>query len=191
MRNEVEEIKTPEQYLPEEQTKEISRELSQVIEISKSITVTSEVKMEEANGIAGKIRARQKGLEAFRLAIVKPFKTHIASIEKFFKDKQNDFAEPLERIEKKILNYRESRKQPLEKSTYQSGVGMTTFVKDVEIEIKDREQIPDNFWVVDESYLKRAAKEFINMMKPGETTLNAIPGVSVKCIERPSYKGEK
>jgi len=190
--NEVTEIKSPEQYLPQEQLQEVSIDLLNAVQAAKTIRVSSEVSMAEANAIAGKIRARQKGIEAFRLAIVAPFKQHIAKIDKFFKDLQGKFEEPLSQIEGKVLKYREGRKQPLETSSYQEGVGRTTFVKDVEITIDNQDLIPESFWVLDEAMIKRAAKTLhLPGMKVGGVDTTAIPGVSIKCVERPLYVKEK
>ena len=180
------------QYIPPEQLKEVSIDLALALQESKSIRVSSEKTMEEANAICGRIRARQKGIEAFRLAIVKPLKDHIAKIDKFFKDLQGKFEEPLSQIEGKVLKYREGRKQPLETSSYQEGVGRTTFVKDVEITIDNQDLIPESFWVLDEAMIKRAAKTLhLPGMKVGGVDTTAIPGVSIKCVERPLYVKEK
>jgi len=100
---EITEVKSPEQYLPKEQLQEISIDLTQAIQQAKIIKVSNEEAMEEANAIAGKIRARQKGIENFRLAIVAPFKQHIAKIDRFFKDLQEKFGEPLNTIEQNRL----------------------------------------------------------------------------------------
>ena len=190
MTNEVEAVKAPQEYLPEEQTKEISQALAAAISQSKAIKVTSEDSMEVANGVAGAIRSRQKGIEAFRLAIVKPFKEHIAKIDKFFKDMQRDFDEPLDRIEKKVIAYRETRKT-VAKTSYQDGVGRTTFIRTPDFEIKDKAVIPDEFWIVDESRIRARAKEVIKDMKTGEKNETAIPGVVITCTERAAYAGEK
>ena len=184
-------IKEVEQYLPQEIQKEVSTDLTQAIQASKALRVTSEATMEEANGLAGKIRARQKGIESFRLAIVAPFKQHIAKIDKFFKDLQGNFDEPLDTLEGKVTAYRLSRKQQLETTSYQEGVGRTTFIKRAEFEVIDEATLPDEFWCVDKVKLGARVRELTKDLKVGQVYTDKISGVKITCVERASYAGEK
>lgn len=189
--NALDQVKAPEEYLPAEQMKEVSIDLADAKEKAVSIKVTSEATMEEANAVCGKIRARQKGIEAFRLAIVKPFKDHIAKIDKFFKGLGANFDEPLETIEKKVLAYREKRKTAPAKSSVQEGVGMTTFVKTAEHEVVDVNALPDEFWCVDEKKLGARVRELTKDLEVGKVYDALIPGVKIKCTERQSYSAER
>lgn len=186
-------IKSPGQYLPEDQLKEVTLDLAQAQQAAKTIRVTSEEGMNEANAVCGKIRARQKGIEAFRLAIVKPFKDHIATIDKFFKDLQGKFDEPLTTIEDRVTKYRLSRKQPVATSTHAEGVGRTTFVRRAEYVIKDKNLIPDEFWCVDEKKIGMRAREVAanKELKVGTKVTDVIPGVEITVIETASYAGER
>lgn len=263
--NEVEVIKSPQEYLPEEQMKEISLSLAQSKEKAVSLRVVNDEAMEEANALCGTMRAKQKGIESFRLAIVKPFKDHIANIDKFFKNLAAGYDEPLELASGKVLSYREKKieaerkerarleaearakeekereklrkqqedqrkkeeearaagneaaaeraaaeaarlkqaeaevkvevKEPKReapaKSSYQEGVGRTTFVKDAEYRIENPDLVPEEFWAIDEKKLGARVRELKKDLEVGKVYRDRIPGVVITSTERPSYAGEK
>ena len=250
MTQEIEVIKSPQEYLPEGQMKEIALTLTEAKQKAISIRVVSDEAMEEANALCGTMRAKQKGIESFRLAIVKPFKDHIASIDKFFKDLVRQFDEPLGVASDKVLKYREKKieaerkererlerearekeekikaqkrkeaeelaakgqateaekklqeaaevkvevKEPkkaaLAKSSYQTGVGITTFVKDAEYRVESADLIPEEFYILDEKKIGARVRELTSGLEVGKVYRDLIPGVVVTCIERPSYKGD-
>ena len=109
MTQELESIKSPQDYLPADQMKEVSIALEEAVQKSKEIVVKDELTMNEANDALIRINQKQKSIEAFRLAIVKPFKDHIAKIDKFFKDLAAKFDEPKDGITKKVLDYRKKK----------------------------------------------------------------------------------
>ena len=193
MTQDLEAIKSPQEYLPEDQMKAVSFDLVEAQQKAIELKVTSEVTMESANAVCGKIRARQKGIENFRLAIVAPFKQHIAKIDKFFKDLQGQFDEPLEKLEKKVLAYRETRKVAPAKTSFQEGVGRTTFIRRAEYEIVNADLVPDEFWCLDEKKIGSRAREMASdkSIPIGAVSLTTIPGVKITIVERPSYAGEK
>lgn len=184
-------IKTPQEYLLPEQIKQVNFDLQEAKTAAAALKVTSEETMNEANGVCGKIRTRQKGIESFRLAIVKPLKDHIAKIDKFFKDLSGQFEEPLGQIEEKVINYREKRKKAPAKSGYQEGVGRTTFVKTAEHTIENPDLVPDEFWCLDEKKIGARVRELTKDLEVGKTYTDKILGVSIKCTERASYASEK
>lgn len=251
MTNEIEVIKSPQEYLPEEQMKEINLSLTEAKQKAVSLRVVNDEAMEEANALCGTMRAKQKGIESFRLAIVKPFKDHIATIDKFFKNLATQFDEPLETAEKKVLTYRdkkikaereereklerearekeekikaqkrkeaeelaakglaaeaerklkeaeevkvevkEPKKEAPAKSSFQEGVGRTTFVKDAEYRIENPDLVPDEFWAIDEKKLGARVRELKKDLEVGKVYRDKITGVVITSIERPSYAGEK
>jgi hypothetical protein len=89
------EVKQPEQYLTTEQVHEISKELQEITEKAQSLRVVNEEALAESQAICHKGTQRKKGIEKFRLAIVGPFNSHIASINSFFKNQASKFDEPI------------------------------------------------------------------------------------------------
>lgn len=265
MTNEVETIKSPAEYLPEEQMKEISSSLTEAKQKAVSIRVVSDETMNEANALCGTWKAKQKNIESFRLAIVKPFKDHIATIDKFFKGLAGGYDEPLTLVEDKVLKHREKKieaerkererlerearekeerereklrkqqeearkkeeaaraagraaeaerlareqeelkkkeaevkvevKEPTKvapaKSSYQEGVGMTTFVKTTEHRVENADLIPDEFWCVDEKKLGARVRELTKDLEVGRVYRDKIAGVVITCTERMSNKADK
>ena len=244
-------IKSPEEYLPAEQLKEISITLKEAKERAASLRVVDDASMDEANALAGTCRAKQKGIEAFRIAVVKPFKDHLANIDKFFKNLAAQFDEPRELIEDKVLKCRTKKaeaarneqdrldreakekedkkkaellkkadeaeaagnpakaeelrreagvfkvepkapkKEAPAKSSFQEGVGRTTFVKDAEYRIENVDAIPDEYWIVDEKKIGKRVRELASTLEVGKVYRYRIPGVVITSIERPSYAGER
>lgn len=215
MTTEIETVKTPQEYLPAEQMKEISTSLADAKQKAVSIRVVSDESMDEANGLCGGWRAKQKNIETFRLAIVKPFKDHIAKIDKFFKDLAGGYDEPLEIASDKVLKFRqkkieaarkeqekidaaaaqgkkiEPKKEAPAKSSFQEGVGRTTFIKTATHEVKALDLVPEEFWCIDEKKLGARVRELTKDLEVGKTYDKLIPGVLITCTERPSYAGEK
>ena len=264
-KNDIITVMSPQDYLPPDQVKAVQIDLQEAKEKAVSLRVVTDEDMDEANAVCGKIRARQKGIEQFRLAIVKPFKDHIAKIDKFFKDLQTQFDPPRAALEDKVLKCRErkieaerkererlerearekearekeklrikeeeARKKEEEaraagrqaeaerqaaeaarlkkqkedlkveakettkaaptKSSYQEGVGRTTFVKEAEYRIEDMDQLPEEFWIVDDKKLGARVRELKKDLEVGKVYRDKIAGVVITCTERPSYAGEK
>lgn len=215
MTNQIETVKSPEEYLPADQMKEITVSLNDALETSRSMRVVNDESQDEALALAGRIRQKQKGIEAFRVAIVKPIKDHLATIDKFFKALGARFDEPLVVVEEKVDKYRqkkrdaaakeqekiaaaaaegktiEPKKEAPAKSTYQEGVGRTTFVKDAEFTVENPDLVPDEFWIVDEKKIRSRIGEFKKELEVGKVYKDRIPGVTITSIERPSYAGER
>lgn len=215
MTNQVEVIKSPQEYLPEEQMKDIALTLTEAKQKAVSIRVVNDESMEEANALCGTMRAKQKGIENFRLAIVKPFKDHIKTIDDFFKKLGAQFDEPLQVASDKVLKYREKKieaqrkeqakidaaaaqgkviepkKEAPAKSSFQEGVGRTTFVKTAEFKIKVIAAVPQEFWCLDEKKIGARVRELTKDLEVGKTYDTLIPGVVITCTERPSYAGER
>lgn len=240
-----------ESILPEEQRQAISIDLEEAKEKSQSLRVVNDESLDEANALCMKIKNRQKGIEQFRLAIVKPLKDHIAKIDSFFKGLALQFDGPFELASNKATVYREKKiraereerekletarlekerkererlakleeearakgrdaeaerlkkaqaevkietpapkKEAPAKSTYQEGVGRTTYVKDAEYRIEDPNLVPDEFYVLDEKKIGARVRENRKTLEVGKVYRDIIPGVVVTCIERPSFAGEK
>lgn len=104
--NTLEEVKTPEEYLPVEQRKEVNASLTLFQSRAKEIVVKDDATMADANDLLIKISQKQKNIEQFRLAIVKPFKDHIKKIDDFFKTLGSSFDPPKEQITKKVADFR-------------------------------------------------------------------------------------
>lgn len=95
------------EYLPEEKQREISTDLLDVQTKSTEIQVRDQESMDKANNVLTWISSRQKGIESLRLAIVKPLKDHIKTIDNFFNDLAEKFDEPKETLIKKVTDHRE------------------------------------------------------------------------------------
>ena len=107
--NTLEEVKTPEEYLPAEQRQEVNSALTRFNRLAGELVVTNEDEMNEANDALVQIANKQKGIEQFRLAIVKPFKDHIKKIDEFFKTLGDSFDKPKGTLTTKVLDYREKK----------------------------------------------------------------------------------
>lgn len=107
--------KAPAEYLPAERTKELSSALTEAKQTALTLVVNDEESMNKANDVLIRISTKQKGIDAFRLAIVKPFKDHIAGIDKYFKDLAGQFDEPKEKITNKVLDFRRKKAEKARK----------------------------------------------------------------------------
>ena len=107
--NEVETVKQPQEYLTPEQTQEITKELQEITQKAQSLRVVNEESLAESQALCHKATQRKKGIEKFRLAIVGPFNSHIATINAFFKNQAGKFDEPVGILEDKNLKYRERK----------------------------------------------------------------------------------
>lgn len=248
---ELEMIKSPQDYLPAEQIREINMSLSEARIKAVSLRVVNDEAMEEANALCGTIKTKQKSIESFRLAIVKPLKDHIATIDKFFKNLGSNFDEPYDVAEKKVIMYREKKiaaeraereklareaqekedalkekkrkeaealaaqgraaeaekklkeasevkvevKEPKKevpaKSSYQEGVGRTTFVKDADYRIDEPALVPKEFWIIDEKRIRDRVREVRGTLEVGKVYRDIIPGVAITSTERMTNAGEK
>ena len=105
----LEAIQKPQDYFPEEQRKAVNQDLAEIQEKAKSLRVVNDESLEEANTACNKATQRKKGINQFRLAIVKPFKDHLANIDAFFNGLAGEFDAPLETLTKKATDYREKK----------------------------------------------------------------------------------
>lgn len=95
------------EYLPEDKQREINVDLMNVTNTACTLTVKDQESMNKANNQLTWIGARQKGIESFRLAIVKPLKDHIKKIDNYFNGLSEAFDGPKEALTKKVVAYRE------------------------------------------------------------------------------------
>lgn len=262
---EIEKVKAPQEYLPENQIKEINSSLEEAKQKAVSIRVVNDDSANEANALCGTWKAKQKGIEKFRLAIVGPLKEHIASIDTFFKGLSTGYDEPLAVVEDKVLKHREKKieaerkererlerearekeekekaklraqqeearkkeeaarasgraaeaerlaaeqaklakqeaevkvevKEPTKaapaKSSYQEGVGMTTFIKTAEHRIENPDLVPDEFWIIDEKKLGARVRELTKDLEVGKVYRDKVAGVVITCTERMSNKADR
>ena len=95
------------QYIPEDQQKEINVDLLNAQTNARELVVKDQDSMDKANNVLTWINSRQKGIESFRLAIVKPLKDHIKKIDGFFNGLSEQFNDPKETLIKKVAAHRE------------------------------------------------------------------------------------
>ena len=96
-----------ETYIPEQQRKEINTDLVNAQMNAKELVVKDQESMDKANNVLTWISNRQKGIENFRLAIVKPLKDHIKKIDNFFNGLSESFDEPKATLVQKVAVHRE------------------------------------------------------------------------------------
>ena len=184
------------QYIPEDQQIEIQVDLKNVTETATSLKVVDQESMDKANNNLTWINSRVKGIEALRLAIVKPFKDHIKKIDDFFFGLSGQFDNPKKLLTDKVLEYRadlakQARKkhQDAPEKTTHHDLGAVSYVKCSEYVIADEKKIPKEFYCIDQKKIGARVRELTKDLKVGKTYTDLIPGIKIVCTERPSIKG--
>jgi hypothetical protein len=77
------------------------------------------------------------------------------------------------------------------KTTFQEGVGKTTYVKDADFVIENKDLVPEEFWIIDEKLLGARIRELRSKLEVGKVYRDLVPGVAVTCVERPAYTKER
>lgn len=185
------------EYLPPDKQREISADLADVSKKANDVVVHDQESMDKANNWLTWINDRQKGIEALRLAIVKPLKDHIKKIDNFFNGLSGQFDEPKELITNKVVVYREllarkARKKHQDEpiKTTNHDLGQVTYRKYAEFEIRDRNLVPSEFWCIDEKKLGARVRELTKDLEVGKVYKDKIKGVVIICTERPSIGRE-
>lgn len=185
----------PTTYLSPEQEKEIQVDLRNALDTAQNLAVVDTESYDKANNVLTWINSRQKGIENFRLGIVKPFKDHLKKIDAFFNGYSAKFDAPKEEITKKIVTYREKeaklarkKHQDLPAKTTQHDLGAVTYVKTSDWEVSNPDLVPEEFWTIDKVKLGARVREHNKSLVVGKVYKDLIPGVTIRVTERPSIR---
>lgn len=95
------------------------------------------------------------------------------------------------KAEQTVVKAAEPKKTEPAKTTYTEGGGRTTFIKDADFRIANRDLVPDEFWTLDEKMIGARVRSLRSTLEVGKIYKDLIPGVIISCTERPSFSGDK
>lgn len=197
------------EYVDEKQEKELSSEYSNITAQVTTLVVDSQESMDKANNMLTWIVDRQKKIDDFRVGIVKPIKDHLKKIDGYFNGWYDKYDQSKNEIVKKVSAYRsylevEARKRmpkpapgvpqiqnpvaPAERTTSHD-LGQVTYKKHAEFKINNPDNVPDEFWIIDEKKVGARVRELTGSLAVGKRYTDKIAGITIEVTERPSVRG--
>ena len=165
--------KEAKELLPIEGQRLIENEGTSITLAVKDLKVQNKEDYEAAVSLGASNSKVLKGIESFRLALVKPIKDHIKKIDELFNKLKKPFEDNDQTIRAKLLPYQNSRKT-IDVAEADGGMktvrteqGKATVSKVMKFEVVDPASVPREWLCVDESKIGKAVRARLVGMIPG------------------------